>query len=209
MCRRTGQQTPSLGFGDRRVQAPLGTLPAFRLLPQGFNQRQLRERRAAAGQDGREFVIRADDLQRYRYGRSRRGRCSCSSPRRVHPRGTASSKADRLDRTARTASTFSTLSAGASGKSFSRWSPFPKILSRYPSFSSHLFSNNLDKSPLDSSSGSEAWITGISPLIWFRAYSIFSVFDSTIVAPSIVDSPLESRLPISWSSACRRALGLG
>ena len=39
-----GQRAPSLRFGDRRVQALLGALPAFRLLPQGFNRRQLRER---------------------------------------------------------------------------------------------------------------------------------------------------------------------
>jgi len=39
-----GQRAPALRFGDRRVQALLGTLATFRLLPRGFTQRQLRER---------------------------------------------------------------------------------------------------------------------------------------------------------------------
>lgn len=39
-----GQRAPSLRFGDRRVQALLGALAAFRLLPCGFTHRQLRER---------------------------------------------------------------------------------------------------------------------------------------------------------------------
>ncbi|MCY4536106.1 MAG: hypothetical protein OXB91_12140, partial [Bryobacterales bacterium] len=39
-----GQRAPSLRFGDRRVQALLGALAAFRLLPRGFTHRQLRER---------------------------------------------------------------------------------------------------------------------------------------------------------------------
>ncbi len=38
-----GQRAASLRFGDRRVQALLSALPSFRLLPQGFQQRQLRE----------------------------------------------------------------------------------------------------------------------------------------------------------------------
>ena len=38
-----GQRAAALRFGDRRVQALLSALPAFRLLPQGFQQRQLRE----------------------------------------------------------------------------------------------------------------------------------------------------------------------
>ena len=42
-----GQRAPSLRFGDRRVQALLGALAAFRLLPRGFTNRQLRERVAA------------------------------------------------------------------------------------------------------------------------------------------------------------------
>ena len=39
-----GQRAPALRFGDRRVQALLGALTAFRLLPRGFTHRQLRER---------------------------------------------------------------------------------------------------------------------------------------------------------------------
>ena len=42
-----GQRAPSLRFGDRRVQALLGALAAFRLLPRGFTHPQLRERVAA------------------------------------------------------------------------------------------------------------------------------------------------------------------
>ena len=39
-----GRRAPALRFGDRRVQALVGSLAAFRLLPRGFTQRQLRER---------------------------------------------------------------------------------------------------------------------------------------------------------------------
>ena len=39
-----GQRAASLRFGDRRVQALLGALAGFRLLPHGFTHRQLRER---------------------------------------------------------------------------------------------------------------------------------------------------------------------
>ncbi|MCY4187571.1 MAG: hypothetical protein OXD30_03715 [Bryobacterales bacterium] len=39
-----GQRAPSLRFGERRVQARLGALAGFRLLPHGCTHRQLRER---------------------------------------------------------------------------------------------------------------------------------------------------------------------
>jgi len=38
-----GQRTPALGFGDPRVQALLSVLVIFRLLPDGFSNRDLRE----------------------------------------------------------------------------------------------------------------------------------------------------------------------
>ena len=46
------QRAPALRFGDHRVQAPLSVLPVFRLLPNGFSNRDLRAHLAPLlGQD--------------------------------------------------------------------------------------------------------------------------------------------------------------
>ena len=54
-----GRPVPALRFGDPRVLALLGSLLAFRLLPEGFDSRQLRES-VAAGPQARAMEARTD-----------------------------------------------------------------------------------------------------------------------------------------------------